>query len=135
MTEGIPEPDVVDHAGRLLYVLTYCSGMGMSLSCYPHASVVLKAHSAALFRLEPSVPRFLTAAMLARNLADSSEATSVGAAEQWAGVRSAYLALLNDDAWTEAGRSALADGDERTTWLASTAAEPGLRALAPQPGP
>ncbi|WP_405689843.1 hypothetical protein [Streptomyces sp. NBC_00057] len=43
----------------------------------------------------------MTAAMLARSLADPLQDASVGPVEQWAGVRSAYLALLNEDAGTE----------------------------------
>ncbi|MGI5243448.1 response regulator transcription factor [Dactylosporangium sp. CA-139066] len=52
-----PDDDLVDHAGRLLAVMTFCRGMGGTLEDYPPAPAVLAAHAAHLARQAPTARR------------------------------------------------------------------------------
>ncbi|MGW6913923.1 hypothetical protein ACWGB8_08900 [Kitasatospora sp. NPDC054939] len=120
----------VDHAGRLLHVLTYCEGMGMSLKRYPHAAAVLSAHVQHLARLGPSAERVCRAALLAASLGDPPHQSSNGPAEQWGSHRAAYLALLDREEWIRAARAGLEAGDAQLLWLAEDlAGRLGLRAF------
>ncbi|UNO39583.1 hypothetical protein [Streptomyces sp. MST-110588] len=133
---GGPTADAgtVKHAGLLLYVLTWCDGMGTTLGSYPHAEDVLAAHLRHLDRLGPSPGRYHIAALLARNLGEHGDPGSIGPVGRWRTYRDGYLALLDREDWCGTARKALAAGDQRFARLAGTASDLGLRAFgAPAP--
>lgn len=137
--EAITRPrvdaDITDHTGRLLLVMTYSRGMGMTLSSYPHAEVVLAAHLRHLERLAPAASRYCLAALLASNLGQYRDAGSAGPVQRWQPYRDDYLALLDRDDWCEVARTALAARDPGILRLTETASGRQLRALAGQPLP
>ncbi|GAA2099175.1 hypothetical protein GCM10009759_30790 [Kitasatospora saccharophila] len=122
--------ELLDHTGRLLFVMEDCEGMGMSLRRYPHAAAVLAAHARNTGRLPPTVERFLVAAVLAGHLAaEPTGAAGPGGAVEpggeadgvWrAAALAAYLAALDRDDWCATARAALAAGDGRMRWLADS---------------
>jgi hypothetical protein len=127
------DDEVVDHTGRLLLVLTYSQGMGMTLSHYPHAEAVLTAHLHHLERLEPSSSRYSTAAWLADSLGKHGDTGSIGPAERWRSHRERYLALLDREDWCQVAREALAAEEPGILRLAETASGRRLRAFADRP--
>ncbi|MEU7470805.1 hypothetical protein AB0A94_20110 [Streptomyces sp. NPDC044984] len=120
---------IVDHAGRLLDVLTYCQGMGMTLARYPHAEEVLAAHLRHLKRLGPSPSRYCIAALLARNLGEQGDEASIAPVRRWQTHRDGYLALLDQEDWCETARNALAADDHGMVRLAGAASDLALRAF------
>lgn len=132
MTRQVPDADVVDHAGRLLHVMCHNAGMGTTLALYPYAAAVMAVHVRRLAQLGPTTERFFIAGMLARNLGSEERRDAVGPAARWAGLRTAYLALLDRDDWCETAGAGLAAGDEQLVWLAEIGADLGLRAFADQ---
>ncbi|GEC08322.1 hypothetical protein SSP24_59770 [Streptomyces spinoverrucosus] len=126
------DTEIIDHTGRLLLVMTYSQGMGMTLSCYPHADAVLAAHLHHLERLGPSPARFCTAAWLATSLGEHGDAGSIGPVERWQPYRDSYLALLDRDDWCKTARNALAAKDPEIVRLVETASGRQLRAFAEQ---
>ncbi|WP_327435366.1 hypothetical protein [Streptomyces sp. NBC_01236] len=129
LTGSAVDAETVDHAGRLVHVLTYCQGMGMTLARYPHAEEVLAAHLRHLEQLGPSPSRYYIAALLARNLGESGDEGSVAPIRRWQTYRDGYLALLDQEDWCETARSALVADDRAIVWLAATASDLGLRAF------
>jgi hypothetical protein len=113
------DAEVVDHAGRILHVLTYASGMGMDLAGYPHATEVLSAHLRLIAQLGPSAERFSVAALLARDAARRSQGRS---SATWEPFRDGYLDLVNRDDWCAVAAAALRSNDPTMTWLADTEA-------------
>ncbi|MGH3190867.1 MAG: hypothetical protein ACRDOL_27115 [Streptosporangiaceae bacterium] len=134
ITASSADDDLVDHAGRLLRIMTDCGGMGMSLAEYPPAPAVLLAHAGHARRQAPTLARYASAAAIARYLAKPETGTDwpPGRRED---ILRRYLAFLNQDAWTSLARAGLAAGDSRVSWLASIV-EPGvgLRAFAASGG-
>ncbi|WP_240662508.1 hypothetical protein [Streptomyces sp. WAC 06738] len=133
ITEPCLDNEIADHTGRLLLVLTYSQGMGMTLSRYPHAEAVLTAHLRHLERLGPSAGRYSTAAWLASSLGEQGDAGSIGSTERWRSYRDRYLALLDREDWCQVARKALAAKEPGVLRLAETASGRGLRAFACQP--
>ncbi|MEU4685909.1 hypothetical protein [Streptomyces xinghaiensis] len=130
----VADTEIVDHAGRLLYALTCCQGMGTTLARYAHAEDVLAAHLRHLGRLGPSPGRFYIAALLARSLGKHGDQGAIAPVHRWRTYRNGYLALLDREDWCETARSALTAGDQRIVWLAETASDLELQAFAaPQP--
>ncbi|WP_254390412.1 hypothetical protein [Streptomyces sp. AC550_RSS872] len=130
LIEPCVDDEIADHSGRLLLVLTYSQGMGVTLSRYPHAEAVLAAHLRHLERLEPTASRYTTAAWLASSLGEHGDAGSIGLAERWRSYRDRYLALLDREDWCQAARKALAAKEPGVLRLADTASGHGLRAFA-----
>ncbi|WP_418959526.1 hypothetical protein [Streptomyces tritici] len=132
------DTDVMDHAGRLLHVMTYAEGMGTSLRHYPHALAVLEAHVRHLGKADPTVERYFTGASVAHHLGVETPVGTDGPALKagWDTVRKAYLGLLDRAEWCATAREGLAAGDEWLGMLAhSVAPELGLRAyLGDAPG-
>ncbi|MGD1223753.1 hypothetical protein AB9Q10_35625 [Streptomyces krungchingensis] len=126
------DAELVDHTTRLLHAMTYSEGMGTSLRRYAHANTVLEAHVRLLGQLGPTVERYFAAATIAQYL---GEETPVGSGEPGSGtrrepIRSAYLALLDQEEWCETARAGLAAEDARLTFLADAVApELELRAF------
>lgn len=121
---------IVDHTSRLLLVLTYSQGMGMTLSRYAHAEPVLAGHLRHLERLEPSANRYFHAALLASSLGEHGDTGSIGPIERWQAYRDGYLTLLDREDWCETARNALADKDPWMVRLVETASGRRLRAFA-----
>ncbi|MFE0652368.1 hypothetical protein ACFVZH_27685 [Streptomyces sp. NPDC059534] len=122
---------LVDQAGRILHVMTYCEGMGESLRYYPHALAILEAHARHVGALGPSAERYFVAATVAAYLMKESPVRSDAPATRarWDAARRSYLALTDREDWCGAAREGLAAGDHRLTCLAdSVAPELGLRA-------
>ncbi|MFF9351765.1 hypothetical protein [Streptomyces sp. NPDC014734] len=129
------DDEIIDHTGRLLLVMTYSVGMGMTLSLYPHAEAVLAAHLRHLARVEPSAGRYCGAAWLVSSLGESGDSGSIGPVQRWQPYRDDYLALLDRDDWCEVARDALAAEEPGIVRLAETAAGRRLRAFADRPEP
>lgn len=129
------DDEIMDHAGRILLVMTGSSGMGATLSRYPHAEAVLAAHLRHLTRTEPSAGRYCTAAWLAGNLGEDGDEASVGPARRWRHHRDGYLSLLARDDWCGVAREALAAKDPGILWLVETAWGRRLAAFAGRPSP
>jgi hypothetical protein len=126
------DAEVVDRAGRILHVMTYCEGMGTSLRHYPHALAVLEAHVRHIGNLGPTAERYFVAATVAQYLTKEAPAWSDDATlkARWDEARTSYLALVDRADWCSTAREGLAAGDWRLTWLAdSMAPELGLRAF------
>ncbi|WP_439678319.1 hypothetical protein [Embleya sp. MST-111070] len=129
------DDEIVDHAGRLLTVMTFSQGMGLTLSGYPHAEAVLAAHLRHLERLGPSATRYCTAARLANSLGEHGDAGSIGPVQRWQPYRDNYLAFLARDDWCEVARDALAVKDPDIARLVETASGRRLPAFANWPQP
>ncbi|MFD4347371.1 hypothetical protein ACFWQ6_21365 [Streptomyces coelicoflavus] len=129
------DDEIMDHAGRILLVMTGSSGMGATLSRYPHAEAVLAAHLRHLTRTEPSAGRYCTAAWLAGNLGEDGDEGSIGPARRWRHHRDGYLSLLARDDWCGVAREALAAKDPGILWLVETAWGRRLAAFAGRPSP
>ncbi|WP_331733561.1 hypothetical protein OG948_59855 (plasmid) [Embleya sp. NBC_00888] len=127
------DDEITDHTGRLLLVMTYSQGMGVTLARYPHAEAVLAAHLRHLERSEPSAGRYCTAAWLANSL--QGDAGSIGPVRRWQPYRDDYLALLERDDWCEVARDALAVEDPGIVRLLETASGRRLPAFANRPTP
>ncbi|HEX5596561.1 MAG TPA: hypothetical protein VFX61_11190 [Micromonosporaceae bacterium] len=125
-----PDSDVIDHTGRLLTIMADSSGMGMTLSAYPPADVVLEAYVGHISRLEPTVERYFIATQLADYLQQAVAERlgwPLGRRER---ILHRYLSLLDRQGWSQVARSGLAAGDHRITWLADEIAPRiGLRAF------
>ncbi|MFI6645114.1 hypothetical protein [Streptomyces sp. NPDC050504] len=122
------DAEVVDQAGRVLHVMTYCEGMGESLRHYPHGVALLEAHVRHVARLEPTAERYFAAATVAHYLMTETLLWSEDRRlkVRWGAARAAYFELLDREDWCEAARAGLAAGDERLKWLADRVA-PVLR--------
>ncbi|MGW7433609.1 hypothetical protein ACWGIN_29220 [Streptomyces sp. NPDC054861] len=118
--------EMVDHTGRLLYVMSGSGGMGLTLDRYPHAGAVLEAYGRHVGSLRPSLARYCTVALLTAYLTEKSPEAGGCDPEQWAAIRATYLSVLDREEWTETARAGLASGDHRTEWLAEHGA-PQLR--------
>ncbi|MET9466536.1 hypothetical protein ABZY44_17360 [Streptomyces sp. NPDC006544] len=127
------DDEVTDHTSRLLLVMTYSQGMGMTLSRYPHAEAVLAAHLRLLERAGPSAGRYCAAACLAGGLGEDGDAGSIGPVRRWQPYRDDYLALLERPDWCEVARDALAAEDAEIVRLAGTASGRRLPAFAGSP--
>jgi hypothetical protein len=126
-------PEITDHTGRLLLVMTFSQGMGMTLARYPHAEAVLGAHLRNLGRLEPTAARFCQAAWLVGSLGEGGDTGSIGPVRRWQPYRDGYLAVLARDDWCRVARNALAAKDPGIVRLAGTASGRRLRAFADRP--
>ncbi|MFJ6635310.1 hypothetical protein ACIQMR_28495 [Streptomyces sp. NPDC091376] len=124
------DDEITDHTGRLLLVMTYSQGMGVTLSRYPHAESVLAAHLRHLERLRPSGSRYCIAAWLASSLGEHGDSGSIGPARRWQPYKDGYLALLARDDWCEVARDALAAKDPGIVRLVETASGRRLPAFA-----
>ncbi|MFG3042045.1 hypothetical protein ACGFYZ_34625 [Streptomyces sp. NPDC048330] len=122
---------VVDQAGRILDVMTYCEGMGTSLRHYRHALPVLAAHARHVGELGPSVSRYFVAATVAAYLAKETPAWSDDAAlrSRWDAAGRSYRALVDRTDWCDTARAGRAAGDHRMAYLADSVA-PELDLLA-----
>lgn len=135
ITDSSVDDDVVDHAGRLLHVLTYSEGMGTSIRDYPHAARVFDAHVRRFGVMRPTARRFATAAMLADYLSTTAAEELGWPQGQLDGIRDDYLSVLDRDEWCEVARRAVNRGDEHLHrdylhWLAGTVGRRlGLRAF------
>lgn len=116
ITRPDPGDDLVDHTGRLLRVMTECSGMGATLRGYPPASAVLTAHVSHLARQAPAKGRYVDAAMIADYLAGDG-----GVITGSDRLLREYLAVLNQPGWCDAVRAGLTD-PEQLQWFAGTVA-------------
>jgi hypothetical protein len=128
--EAIIDPDadddLVDHTGRLLRIMTSCSGMGMSLEEYPPARIVLGAHSAHLNRQAPAIDRFVEAAMVAYGLSEVSG--PVGAQREL--IVRQYVEVLDREDWCDAARGLLNPDHGFADWfVGAVAARLRLRAF------
>lgn len=98
--EAIMDPsaddDLVDHAGRLLCVLTVSQGMGVSIEDYSHAAAVLDAHAQHLATQEPTAKRYAAAAKLADYLHGEAVTWPPGTVQR---LRDAYVSVLGRDDW------------------------------------
>lgn len=139
LAEALAAPDtdagIVDHAGRLLHVLTISQGMGTTLGSCPCAEELLGAHLRHLGRLGPTPGRYQLVAGLAAALGEDGDRGSIGSVRRWRTHRDAYLALLDQDDWCATARDALAAGDSRMAWLAEWLPGLGLRAFEDRSSP
>ncbi|MFD3871552.1 hypothetical protein [Streptomyces sp. NPDC058623] len=110
---------MVDHTGRLLYRMTVCSGMGMTLGHYPHAAAVLDAHSRRVGSLGPDLERYYMCALLAQHLTVASPEDVGCSTQQREEFRSRYLAVLDRDDWAGVARTGIAAEDYGMRWLAN----------------
>lgn len=122
LDEAITGTDVddalIDHTGRLLRVMTYCSGMGTSLEDYRRAPVVLAAHAAHLARQAPSADRYVDAAVIADHLASAPPDEEIGCtAVQRAALVRQYQAVLVRPEWLDTVRADLEPGGRDAAWL------------------
>lgn len=124
------DAELVDHIGRILYMMHSCDGMGLTLAGYPHGAAVLEAHARHVGPLGPTAPRFVTCTLLARHLTTTSPGAAGCTVEQHRALTETYMALLDRDAWVRTAREALAEEDETMLWIAKYhGAELGLRAF------
>ncbi|WP_329378502.1 hypothetical protein OG625_10115 [Streptomyces sp. NBC_01351] len=124
------DAELVDHIGRILYLMHSCDGRGLTLADYPHAAAVLEAHARHVGPLGPTAQRFVTCTLLALQLTTKSPQAAGCTEEQHGALRETYTALLDRDAWIRTAREALAEEDETMLWLARYhGAELGLRAF------
>ncbi|MFI5609883.1 hypothetical protein [Amycolatopsis sp. NPDC051903] len=140
--EAIADPtaddELVDHTGRLLVVLTYCDGMGISLHDYAHAVGVLDVHARRWGGQQPTARRFATAAVIADYLRGAARLGWPQA--QRDRLRDAYRSVLDREDWCAVIRRAVSDGDEHLErdylrWLATEVGPRlGLRAFFRHPG-
>lgn len=133
ITEPCVDANIIDHTGRLLLVMTYSQGMGMTLARYPQAEEVLAAHLRHLGRLGPTASRYCLAAWLADSMGEQGDAGSIGPVQRWQPYREDYLALLERDDWCEAARNALAAKDPGILRLVETNSGRQLRAFVNRP--
>lgn len=118
--------EMVDHVGRLLHLMSDCSGMGLTLGHYPHSGAVLEAHARHVGSLSPTIERYFTVALLAQHLTAKSPHAAGCTAEQQEALRVTYLEVLDREQWTKTARAGLAAADSRMQWLADHRA-PQLR--------
>ncbi|MDX3571815.1 hypothetical protein [Streptomyces sp. ID05-47C] len=140
VAESGADAEVVDKAGRILHVMTYCEGRGTSLRRYPHAVALMEAHLPHLRRLGPTTERCFAVASVAHYLTleaplPTDDVPGVdevpGIKERWDEACASYLALIDRTEWCEVARRGLVDGDQRLTWVAAKVAGIlRLRALA-----
>ncbi|MFI5893767.1 hypothetical protein ACIA5D_27060 [Actinoplanes sp. NPDC051513] len=102
ITSTDTDDELIDHTGRLLRVMTDCGGMGMTLEDYPPAPVLLTAHAARLARQQPTVNRYVDAAMIADYLAAKPPHRCGCRAEQRDRIVQQYLAVLVRPDWRAA---------------------------------
>ncbi|MBO1417887.1 hypothetical protein [Streptomyces sp. FH025] len=112
------DPELFDHVGRLMDVMTFASGMGLSLRHYPHAAAVLAAHARHAADLPPTVARFRIIAVLALHLATHPAEDSGCTEAQRAAVLAAYVAVLDREDWCATVRAALEAQDHWLLWFA-----------------
>lgn len=126
------DAEVVDQAGRILHVMTYCEGMGNSLRHYPHGVTLMEGHVRHVARLTPTPERYFAAATVAHYLATETLLWSDDRRlkVRWGAARTAYFALLDREDWCETARQGLAAGNWQLNWLSSSVAPAlGLRAF------
>lgn len=70
ITSDDVDEELVDHTGRLLNVMTWCGGMGMTLERYPAAVPVVEAYVRHVSRLPATDVRLRYRAALAEHLRD-----------------------------------------------------------------
>ncbi|WP_405561291.1 hypothetical protein OHV08_49340 [Streptomyces canus] len=133
ITEPCVDAGITDHTGRLLLVMAYSQGMGVTLARYPHAEEVLAAHLRHLKRLGPTASRYCLAVWLAGSLGEQGDAGSIGPVQRWQPYRDDYLALLERDDWCETARNALTAKAPGILRLVETSSGRQLRPFVYQP--
>ena len=115
------DPELVDSAGRILWIMTECEGMGLTLENYEHANTVLRAHYQAISRLGPTLQRYYIAALIARHLSRRVP-PELDQVPDWESNQAAYRMLLDHHHWHQVALAGLAEGDGRMRWLADIVA-------------
>ncbi|MFE5588632.1 hypothetical protein, partial [Kitasatospora sp. NPDC056531] len=120
------EPELLDHAGRVLSVMAHAAGMGTTLRHYTHSAAVLEAHVRHVADLPAAVDRFYVLATLARHLSSNPAEDSNCTEPQREALLAAHLSLLDREDWYRATRAALEAEDGWLLWFAREGA-PQLR--------
>jgi hypothetical protein len=95
-----------------------CAGMGMTLEHYPPAAIVLRRHAELLETQVPTVARYLTVAVLARQLATKEPQRLGCTVEQRDEVLARYLTVLNSTDWAHTIRDGFDSSDQYHAWIA-----------------
>ncbi|WP_225860802.1 hypothetical protein [Streptomyces triticiradicis] len=120
------DTEMVDHIGRLLFMMSDCGGMELTLAHYPRSGGVLEAQVRHVGSLSPAIERYFTIAVLTQHLITEPPEAAGCTAAQRAVLRATYLEVLYREEWTRTARSGFAADDNRMRWLADHRA-PRLR--------
>lgn len=108
---------LIDHTGRLLSAMAGASGMGLDLTRYPPASMVLADYVRHLASQEPTGDRVRVAITLAHDVRSHEPARLGCSVQEKAALLSALDETLARPAWLEAASEELV----RSTWWATWA--------------
>ncbi|WP_132191574.1 MULTISPECIES: hypothetical protein [Kribbella] len=111
------DPEVVDHTGRLLLTMSYCEGMGTSLSTYKHSATVLAVHARQAALLPPTLERVFVLAMLAQHLTCEPLPRAVCTPAQQQELLATYRSTLDLGSWKRAAQVGLDANDQRMLTL------------------
>jgi hypothetical protein len=113
----VVDDELIDHTGRLLSAMAGASGMGLDLSRYPPAPIVLAEYARHLASQEPAGARVRVAITLAHDVRSREPARLGCSAQEKAALLSAWDETLARPAWLEAASEELV----RSTWWATWA--------------
>lgn len=108
---------LIDHTGRLLSAMAGASGMGLDLSRYPPAPIVLAEYARHLASQEPAGDRVRVAITLAHDVRSREPARLGCSVQEKAELLSALDETLARTVWLEAASEELV----RSTWWATWA--------------
>ncbi|MFE7506424.1 hypothetical protein [Promicromonospora sp. NPDC057488] len=112
----VVDDGLVDHTGRLLSVMAGASGMGLGLSRYPPAPIVLTEYARHLASQQPAGARVLVAIALAHDVRSREPARLGCSAQEKAAILSSLDETLAEPAWLEAASEELVRTPSWATW-------------------
>jgi hypothetical protein len=113
----VVDDDLIDHTGRLLSAMAGANGMGLDLSRYPPAPIVLAEYAGHLASQEPAGARVRVAITLAHDVRSREPARLGCSVQEKARLLSSLDATLARPDWLEAASEELV----RSTWWATWA--------------
>lgn len=129
IVRSVVDDELIDHTGRLLSAMAGASGMGLDLSRYPPAPIVLAGYARHLASQEPAGARVRVAITLTHDVRSREPARLGCSVLEKAALLSALDETLARPAWLEAASEELVRSTWWATWAqASDALPPALTA-------
>ncbi|MFI2362639.1 hypothetical protein [Promicromonospora sp. NPDC019610] len=124
----VVDDELIDHTGRLLSAMAEASGMGLDLSRYPPALIVLAEYARHLAFQEPVGDRVRVAITLAHDVRSREPAELGCSSKEKAAILSSLDETLAGSAWLEAASEELVRSTSWATWAqANDVLPPALR--------